>query len=293
MCKLAMGRSMRSVLAVSGLVLVVGAWSPLASAQEGGESIDDLLGIPDTDGAKPDQPDPLDDPKPAGNDPGAASSDPAADADPAPTELRDDLERQLDGQAAADVFAKAQEGMQDVARRLGEKHDGGLGTLREQDMILARLDQVILSAKKQQQQGGGGKGEPQDGESSPSQGKPKGKPGEGQGQGEGQKPGEGDNPQPGEGGQESAQMAEDNGEGQPQQGGGSQSSQGGPSAGQVAADGSGVSMRDLRDGEWGNLPPRLRHELTEGIDEVFSPVYRRQTEAYYRRIAEALRSQDD
>ena len=38
--------------------------------------------------------------------------------------------------------------------------------------------------------------------------------------------------------------------------------------------------------EWGQLPPRLREELSEGLGERFSPIYRLMTEAYYRRLAE-------
>ena len=44
-------------------------------------------------------------------------------------------------------------------------------------------------------------------------------------------------------------------------------------------------MQDLREGEWGNLPPRMRDELSESLGESFNPVYRAMTEAFYRRIA--------
>ena len=50
-------------------------------------------------------------------------------------------------------------------------------------------------------------------------------------------------------------------------------------------------MKDLRDGEWGNLPPRLRDELAESLSETFNPVYRAATEAFYRRIAELSQQQ--
>lgn len=52
-----------------------------------------------------------------------------------------------------------------------------------------------------------------------------------------------------------------------------------------------LSMEELREGEWGNLPPRLRDELAESLGETFNPVYRSVTEAYYRRIAELSRQQ--
>ena len=38
--------------------------------------------------------------------------------------------------------------------------------------------------------------------------------------------------------------------------------------------------------EWGNLPPRTRDMVQQGVREKMSSVYRRWTEAYYRRIAE-------
>ena len=50
-------------------------------------------------------------------------------------------------------------------------------------------------------------------------------------------------------------------------------------------------MKDLREGEWGNLPPRLRDELAESLSEQFNPVYRAATEAFYRRIAELSQQQ--
>jgi len=37
---------------------------------------------------------------------------------------------------------------------------------------------------------------------------------------------------------------------------------------------------------WGNLPPRLRDELLQGLEDRFSPLYRRLTELYYQRLAE-------
>ena len=38
--------------------------------------------------------------------------------------------------------------------------------------------------------------------------------------------------------------------------------------------------------QWGNLPPRLREQLIQGMGERFSLIYRSLTEAYYRRLAE-------
>jgi len=68
---------------------------------------------------------------------------------------------------------------------------------------------------------------------------------------------------------------------------GSNASNGGFSPGQVGPAGPAEAgpLREVRT-EWGALPPRLRDELSNGLDEPFSPVYRRQTEAFYRRLAE-------
>ena len=38
--------------------------------------------------------------------------------------------------------------------------------------------------------------------------------------------------------------------------------------------------------EWGNLPPRVRDELQQGLSEPFSSIYERLTEQYYQRLAE-------
>ena len=45
-----------------------------------------------------------------------------------------------------------------------------------------------------------------------------------------------------------------------------------------ALEGSGV--------EWGNLPPRMRDLVTQGLRDRVSEVYRSLTEAYYKRMAE-------
>ena len=38
--------------------------------------------------------------------------------------------------------------------------------------------------------------------------------------------------------------------------------------------------------DWGALPERTRDALLEGLSDSFSSLYRRLTEAYYRRLAE-------
>ena len=41
---------------------------------------------------------------------------------------------------------------------------------------------------------------------------------------------------------------------------------------------------------WGNLPPRLRDELLQGLEDRFSPLYRDLTELYYQRLAEDVQT---
>ena len=38
--------------------------------------------------------------------------------------------------------------------------------------------------------------------------------------------------------------------------------------------------------EWGNLPPRLRDQLLQGLEDNFSQLYRQMTERYYQRLGE-------
>ena len=42
--------------------------------------------------------------------------------------------------------------------------------------------------------------------------------------------------------------------------------------------------------QWGHLPPHIRSELLQGIGEPYSPMYRSATAAYFRRIAEDIKS---
>ncbi len=177
-------------------------------------------------------------------------------------ELDPAVQKKLTGEQAADAFQQAVDEMDTVSLRLGRAYDPGLETQRMQEQIIARLDQVIESAREQSQSqsGGGGSGGSADA-------------------------------QPRDEDAGSEQLADQN-QSEAVSAEGSQTSRstgenrGGPSSGQVGS----VSPRDgsfeeLRK-EWGNLPPRLRNELTEGMREPFSPIYRTLTEAYYRRLAE-------
>ena len=242
-------------------------------------SIDDLLGL-DDDNDKPD-----DKPKPVDPD-----ADHDHDVDP---KLTRDLDKALTGQQAADQFSQAIQEMEEVAIRLSDEADPGIDTQRMQDEIILKLEQIIASAEKSKSQQ-----KPKPGQGKPQQGKPReaDKPGEQPGEQQGDKPGEQKGDKPGDKpGEQQGQKPGDKpgqgekpGEQQGQQAGGQQSGQTG-SRGDVRNE--ELSMKDLREGEWGNLPPRLRDELAESLSETFNPVYRAATEAFYRRIAEMSQQQ--
>ncbi|MEX1017889.1 MAG: hypothetical protein WDZ31_14205 [Phycisphaeraceae bacterium] len=201
--------------------------------------------------------------EPGETDTETAPESPTADDGEPGVDLDEDVREMLRGDAATDAFEQAVGQMDSVARRLGGDLDPGLVTQREQESILAKLEQVIEAAKQQQSSSQGGQG------------------GEGQQQAREQDTGGQDLAQQGSQGQQ--------GEGEGSQG--SQSQGGGEHSGQ-ASPGSVVDgeqhegpLEELRR-EWGQLPPRLRDELSEGLQERFSPAYRSLTEAYYRRLAE-------
>lgn len=235
-----------------------------APASDREPSLDELLGLDDEgNDAKPD-----------------AVPKQNSDPDPANPELTRELEKRLSGKEASEQFVQAIAEMEEIAIRLGEESDPGIDTQRMQDEIILKLEQIISSAEKtpsQQQQ-------PQQGQSQPGQPRQADKGGQqpqpGQQQGQQQGPQQGQQP----GQEQGEQPGQRQGQGEPQgQQPGNESGQNG-SAGSVRNE--ELSMKDLREGEWGNLPPRLRDELAESLNETFNPVYRSATEAFYRRIAE-------
>ena len=243
-------RCLLTGLFAAGIGLAVVTSSAQTAAP--GPSLDDLLGL---DPAPADPAEPAD-----GADPAAAPEpDVASDPEPAPIT-----------EPTGEAFEAAAAQMDQAASRLDGSRDAGLDTQRLQEDVLARLDQLIADAVNNAAPpppGGGG-------------GSPSGTPDNGDAQ-PGGEPGNGDGapPAPGAGaGPASGTPAG----AEP----GNSASQGGFSPGQVGPTGPEAGpLREVRT-EWGALPPRLRDELSNGLDEPFSPVYRRQTEAFYRRLAE-------
>jgi len=231
--------------------LTAGVTAVTAAAQTpapaSGPGLDELLGLD----PPPQTPTPTPTPDPA------ATPDPDVDHDALPA-------------SSEEPFAAAAAQMERAAARLDTSRDPGLDTQRLQEDVLARLDQLIADAVNNAAPpppggggGGGASGPPDNGDAQPGGGTPGN--------------GDGAAPAPGSAATPAGSTAEATG-GEP--------SPGGFSPGQVGPTGPEAGpLREVRT-EWGALPPRLRDELSNGLDEPFSPVYRRQTEAFYRRLAQ-------
>lgn len=174
-------------------------------------------------------------------------------------------------QQARDALGQAVSKMQSVAQRMGNQRDVSLSVQRAQEAIIKDLDQVIAAAKKQQQQ------QQQQSSSSQSQ----------QQQNQQQQKNQQNNTR-----QNSSQRSDAR-----KQNARHQSGTQHPHAPSDKAADNAAGMKTQQPGdkaqpiesakiEWGSLPPRLRDELMQGTQERFSPVYEKQTEAYYRRLAE-------
>lgn len=188
------------------------------------------------------------------------------DSSPSPTgdapQATDAVQEKLDGKQLAEALDRAVADMGRVAQRLGDGDDPGLDTQRLQEEILRRLDQLVEAAEQQQSSSSSGSG------SGSSSNQDSSAQNAGQSTPAGQEPGAG---------QQTGSAATAAGE-----------NPGGFSPGQVGPIDPGQGAIDEVRREWGALPPRLRDELTNGLDEAYSPVYRQLTEAFYRRLAEEV-----
>ena len=169
--------------------------------------------------------------------------------DIAEKEAQAELERKLEEKAVGDAFQAALALMLVSADQLGREFDTGLGTQRIQEEILANLDNLLASAKKQKGQGSGSSSQ----SSQPSASKPN----------------------PGKQGQSGSKPGEQNRQGDAQEGDPPPMEQG-----------SVNPVLDEERTEWGNLPQRVREMLLQGRREKFSSLYERLTREYYRRLAE-------
>ena len=208
---------------------------------------------------------PVTDPPPSLDDlldlePEAGSEGNADDAAVAESD-RARLDAALAEQEPSQAFRAAVEDMLVSTELLGQRQATGLGTQRLQQRIVDRLQALIDAAARQQQQ------QQQQSSSSSSSS---------QQQQDQQDPGKRSEQQ-----SQQQQQQQQNGDQRNEQG-----TDGGsiqpppPEAADLggALEGSGV--------EWGNLPPRMRDLVTQGLRDRVSEVYRSLTEAYYKRMAE-------
>ncbi len=157
----------------------------------------------------------------------------------------------LSGTEVSDAFQTALRDMKRASTALADRLEAGLPTQRHQESALQKLDALIAEAKRRCQscaKGSSGQGEARQQDS----------------------------------GTQSAA-------GQPASAAGRAASTENPGAFSPGAVGpvapASGPMAESR-AEWGNLPPRLRDQLIQGMRERFSLIYQSLTEAYYRRLAE-------
>jgi hypothetical protein len=171
---------------------------------------------------------------------------PAA-ADPTRTEL----DRKLVSPAeAAEEFVKAIELMGETAQRLEQSRDSGLATQRLQEDVIRRLDMVIRQAEQNRQRRQQQKQQKQQQQQQ----------------------------------QASQKQQEQASQQRPQQQRSSDSREDAmPPARQAAELSPDIASRGQA---WGALPQRVRDALIQGNADTYSTLYRKWTEAYYRKLAE-------
>lgn len=171
---------------------------------------------------------------------------PARPGTPAPDPQQQDLERRLRGEEIAEQFRQAVDLMARVAERIEAARDPGLTTQRMQEEILRKLDMIIHAAQEQARS------------RTPTGGM------------RGERERERGEIAPGRAGRQA------------------QGSEPAPDTAEPPAreDGPPGPPAVSRGAAWGALPERLREALLQGSSDRYSTLYRRWTEAYYRRLAE-------
>lgn len=162
-----------------------------------------------------------------------------------------DLENRLTMAEAAEEFRQAVTLMGQTAERISVSRDTGLVTQRLQEDIVRKLDQLIKAAERQAQQTRRSRSSSSQNNNRNAQQQPD------QQQGQQNEPGRGEN----------------RGETTPP------ARQEGPLNPELAA----------RGANWGSLAPHVREALLQGWQDKVSEIYKRTTEAYYRKIAEEAR----
>lgn len=212
-------------------------------------SLDDLLNIEKDKGKEP-----------------AADAKPQADSaledqkpsDAAADEAKRELDKQLSEAEVANAFVQAVEKMSVAADLLDAKFDPGLDTQRVQEDIIAKLAQLLDQAKKNKSNSSSSSSSSSS--SKQQQQKQQQDPGKRQGKQEEQNQQNQRNDKPADNRSEID-----------------------PPAPQDAN--ANAPLQESR-AEWGNLPQRVRDMLMQGRKESYSPLYKRLTEEYYKRLAE-------
>ncbi len=193
-------------------------------------------------------------------------------------EQKKNLDRILTEKESQNTMEATVTGMRRSAELLRER-ESGMAVQRIQEDVLARLDALIQSAQSQQQQSSSSS-------SSSSSGESKGSP-----KPEGGSKGSKGKSQPDSSEEQRREQARNRAEQRGEKEGSAQSQPTGDRAGELppVADAVEGGVIEETDEEWGSLPARTRESLRQGVREKMSSVYRRWTEAYYRRIAEEAR----
>ena len=204
---------------------------------------------PETESADDDAPPSLDDLLGIEGDDGEAEQ---ATEDAAQTEL----DQRLNDEEVSNVFLAAVERMREVATRLEEQFDTGLGTQRAQEDVLAKLAQLMDEA---QQRGAEACSSPSASSSQQQQ--------------QQQNPGK----------RESSEQSESD-----EQQNNANTPQDSSNDGQAPQGRTGELGTILEESgtEWGHLPTRIREMLLQGRRDKFSALYEQMTRDYYRRLAE-------
>lgn len=174
------------------------------------------------------------------------------------------LTEHLSPEEVRDEISQAVKLMGDAASRVADGKDVGVETQRLQEEILQKLNKLLDEAKRQEQE------------------KQKQQQQQQQGQQNQQNQQNQSQQQQQQSGKQNQQQKQDQASQQQQQKGGN---------GSGNKEGLKEEKGDLRPtlssgAAWGNLPPHVREQLMQGFGDSFSSMYKRMTEAYYKRLAE-------
>jgi len=192
-----------------------------------------------------------------------------------------DLDAALAGAPPKDILESAIADMRRSARMLDERK-AGLPTRRIQESVVRKLDELIATAQRMQQQQQ--QQQQQQGQSASQQQRQGQRQQQGQQRGDGRQQGE-DAPRPDDG--DASRRRRDGAEGEQRGRRDGAAREADASQPPGAVDPTDVAAQfDESRVEWGQLPPRVRDAVRQGVRDPMSAAYRRLTQEYYRRLAE-------